>query len=191
MSDPKKPDKTPIGYQFDCIIDQIQPDINGHSYITLKTHTKINEDIFNLLGTPLNCALKKQKTKRTLNANSYCWELCRQIAEKAGLSSLDVYKEAVREFGVYEDYVIEEKKLKEVINTWESFGIGWITDRVDFAEPGKIILRCYFGTSTYDSTQMAKVINYLTGEAGDLGITVLSVRKKNELIKEWGNDNEQ
>ena len=50
MSDPKKPDKTPIGYQFDCIIDQIQPDINGHSYITLKTHTKINEDIFNDTG---------------------------------------------------------------------------------------------------------------------------------------------
>lgn len=139
MDNVKKPKATPIGYQFDCIIDNIQPEINGHGYITLKTHTKINEDIFNLLGSPLNCALKKQKTKRTLNANSYCWELCRQIAEKAGISSMDIYREVIREFGVYEDYVIEEDQVKSITATWESFGIGWITDRVDFADDGKVI----------------------------------------------------
>lgn len=182
---PVKPDKTPIGYQFDCIIDNIQPEVNGHGYITLKTHAKINEDVFSLLGTPLNCALKKQKTKRTINANSYCWELCKQIAEKAGISSMDVYREAVREYGVYEDYIVEEKKIKEITDAWESFGIGWITDRVDFADKEKVIIRCYFGTSAYDSLQMTKIINYLVNEANDLGITILSERKRKELLKEW------
>lgn len=180
-----KPKNTPIGYMFDCVIEDIKPDINGHSYITLKTHAKVNEDVFSLLGTPLNCAIKKQKTKRTVNANSYCWELCKQIAEKTGISSLDVYREAVREYGVYEDYIIEDKKTKEIKEAWESFGIGWITDRVDFADRGRVIIRCYFGTSTYDSLQMAKIINYLVNEANDLGITTLSERKRKELLKEW------
>ena len=98
---------------------------------------------------------------------------------------MDVYREAVREYGVYEDYIVEEKKIKEITDAWESFGIGWITDRVDFADKGKVIIRCYFGTSAYDSLQMTKIINYLVNEANDLGITILSERKRKELLKEW------
>lgn len=180
-----KPKSPPVGYMFDCVIDNIKPDINGHGYIVLKTHAKINEDVFAMIGTPLTCALKKQKTKRTVTANSYCWELCKQIAETAGLSSVDVYKKAVREYGVYEDAVVDNDKVSKVCESWSNIGIGWFTEKVDYSGSDKVIIRFYFGTSSYSTSQMSRIIDFLVGEAEDLGITILSERKRKEILKEW------
>ena len=62
---PVKPDKTPIGYQFDCIIDNIQPEVNGHGYITLKTHAKINGRCF--FSFLYSFKLRSEKTENKKN----------------------------------------------------------------------------------------------------------------------------
>ena len=182
----EKPKSAPAGFTFDCVIDNIRPEADGHTYVTLKTHAKANEDLFLLIGTPLNCTVKKQKMGRTVTANSYCWELCKQIAEKISSGSLDVYRKAIRECGAYIDYTVPTDKVEEMKKVWQGFGIGWFTDVVDFSgDDESIIVRCYYGTSVYDSLQMSVLIKYLEDEADNLGITVLSARKRNEILKDW------
>lgn len=180
-----KPEKTPMGYMFDCLLDSIKADNKGHVYITLKTHAKVNEDIASLCSQPLKCAIKTLKSKKSNNANAYCWELCAAIAASVNISSQEIYQEAIRNRGVYKDYVVPIEQQEEVNGTWSAFGIGWFTEKVDFASDDSIILRCYYGSSVYNSAQMARVINYLTDEANNLGLTVLSSRTKDELIDNW------
>lgn len=179
-----KPKKTPVGYMFDGTLESITKS-EGTTYITLKTNASVNNDILDLYGQQVECAVKKIKAKRSSNANNYCWELCAQIGAAVQLGSIDIYKEAVRHRGIYKDYEIPEENIVDVEKVWNEFGIGWFTDKVDNAPDNKVILRCYYGTSSYNTAQMANIINYLTEEADNLGLTTLSEHKKKELLKNW------
>lgn len=181
----QKPDKTPVGYMFDGVLENVIKNDDGSTLITLRTNSNVNYDILDLYGQQIECAVKKIKAKKSVNANNYCWELCAQIAAATYLGSTDVYKEAIRQRGIYKDYEINEEDVKGLDKTWSEFGLGWFTEKVDNASDNKIILRCYYGTSSYNSAQLGMVINYLTEEANDLGLTTLSTRKKNELINNW------
>lgn len=170
---------------FDGQLENILKNEDGSTSIVLRTNSNVNYDILNLFGQQIECAVKKIKAKKTVNANNYCWELCAQIAASMYLSSVDIYKEAIRQRGMYKDYEVPEDEIKKTNETWCSFGLGWFTEKVDNASDNKVILRCYYGTSSYSSAQLGMVINYLTEEANDLGLTTLSNKKKNELINNW------
>lgn len=177
--------KAPVGYMFDGLLDKVSKDKDGVTYIVLKTTAAVKDDILDLYGQPIECAVKKRKAKKSINANNYCWELCAQIAASVGLGSIDVYKDAVRHRGVYKDYDVPPEEIENINNIWKDFGIGWFTEKVDRAPEDKVTLRCYFGTSSYNTAQMSSIINYLTEEADNLGLTTLSKENKDELIKTW------
>ena len=55
-------------------------------------------------GRDLDLTVKAFRKKRSLNANAYMWELCGKLAETLdGVTKDDVYREAVRNTGVYKD----------------------------------------------------------------------------------------
>ena len=43
--------------------------------------------------------VKKYRSKRSLNANAYCWVLLEKIADKMGLSKEDIYKRMLQDYG--------------------------------------------------------------------------------------------
>lgn len=180
----KKPDKSPIGFMFDCLLHEIKEDASGHTYITLKTHSKPKQDICGLFGKVLECAIQTQSSMRSRTANSYCWELCEQISSASGVSVLEVYKDALRNIGKFKDAETPEADIETVKKEWEQHGLGWFVDRVDFGEKeDTVLLRFYYGTSVYNSSEMSKVIDFLVNEAEDMEITVLSERQRKSLIK--------
>lgn len=179
-----KPSKTPVGYMFDCELEDIIKD-EKQTRIVLKTTATVNDDIYGLFEEPLECAIKKIRAKKSNNANSYCWELCAAIGAAVKLSSIDVYKEAVRSRGMYKDYVVPIDRFDEVSECWSELGIGWFAEKVDFASEDEIIVRCYYGTSTYNSLQMSNVIDYLVLEAENLDITTLSKGARSKLTDSW------
>lgn len=181
----KKPDNTPVGYMFDGQLENVSKNKDGSTSITIKTNSNVNYDILDLFGQQVECAVKKIKAKKSVNANNYCWELCAQISVAIGVGSVDVYRQALRERGVYKDYEIPEDKVEEANKAWSNNGIGWFTERVDNAVDNKVILRCYYGTSSYNSAQLSRIIDFLTEEANDLGLTTLSNKRKEALINKW------
>ncbi len=180
----KKPNKSPIGFMFDCLLHEIKEDASGHTYITLKTHSKPKQDICGLFGSVLECAIQTQSSKRSRTANSYCWELCEQIAAASGVSVLDVYKDALRNAGKFKDAEFSESDIEKVTEEWTQFGLGWFVDKIDFGEKDNtVLLRFYYGTSVYKSKEMSRIIEFLVNEAEDMEITVLSERQRKSLIK--------
>jgi hypothetical protein len=113
--------------------------------------------------------IKRKEEKRTTRANSFMWALCRDIAEKTGISKDEVYTNAIKELNIYKDFTLTEDQAKTFKVAWEKLGTGWITEQVDY-DGDEVVIRAYYGSSTYNKKQMARLIDNLLQDARSVGI---------------------
>jgi hypothetical protein len=71
--------------------------------ISLLLNTNEISDIEELKNeNKLNVELKKYREKRSLDANAYMWVLVSKLQEKLDIPKEDIYKDAIKNIGVYE-----------------------------------------------------------------------------------------
>lgn len=127
-----------------------------------------------------------KKQKRSLDANRYMWALCTKIGELLAMPSEDVYRNAVRDVGVFTPLPIREDAVEEFSRIWAGHGIGWFVVVVDDSKlPGYKLVRAYNGSSTYDTAQMSRLIDYIIQDAKALGIETLTDRELSLLKEGW------
>lgn len=127
------------------------------------------------------------KKKRSLNANDYCWALCTQIAEAIRSTKDEIYQDAIKAVGICKDFhTISPEDSKTLMTAWGRQGIGWLSEQVDYEPDGEhIVIRCYYGSSVYNSRQMARLIDWLVDEAKGLGLETKPQEYVNSLLEEW------
>lgn len=128
--------------------------------------------------------LKRVEKKRSLNANAYMWKLCDGIAKAVRSTKEDVYKRAIRDVGVFDTVCIHALGYDRFKNLWESRGIGWFVDVVTRVD-NSVYVHTYYGSSTYTSKEMARLIDWLVDEAQELGIDTMTPRERSLLIGKW------
>ena len=132
--------------------------------------------------------LGKVRKKRSLNANGYMWELCEQIAQKLNITKEDVYRQAIKDVGVFQTVEINGKAENTLKYSWSLHGIGWITETVDDSKrDGFKIVNLYYGSSTYNTKQMSRLIDHIVQDAKAVGIEVISDSDRALLLENWGN----
>lgn len=132
--------------------------------------------------------IDKVRKKRSLNANGYMWELCEQIAQKVGLTKEEVYRQAVKSVGVFQTVEINEKAESTLKHSWGLHGIGWIAETVDNSvKDGFKTVNLYYGSSTYNTKQMSRLIDCIVQDAKSVGIEVISDSDRALLLEDWGN----
>lgn len=134
-------------------------------------------------GERYTAEIKKFRKKRSRNANDLLWELCTQISERLAWSKLyvskdEVYRKHIKEAGRCDFVAVPETAVDSLIAGWGKNGIGWFAEVVDFI-PGKEIQGCkkvclYYGSSTYDTVEMSRLLGSVIQEAQDMGIETLS-----------------
>lgn len=130
-----------------------------------------------------------RRKKRSLDANNYLWALVGQISQMVGIPSDEVYRHAVHEAGVYIPLPIRNDAVEEFTRNWGSRGAGWIVDVLDNSKlEGYKLVRAYYGSSTYDTAQMSRLIDYVVQDAKALGIETLSDRERSLLIDAWSSN---
>lgn len=135
-----------------------------------------------------NYELKKKPKRRSLNANAFCWELCNRIGGAVGVPKEDVYRRSIREVGFYTPVPIKAEAVEDFQRIWKAHGVGWFADVIDDSKiEGYKLLFAYHGSSTYDTAQMARLIDNLVQDAQSLGIETLSERERSLLLQEWDN----
>lgn len=117
----------------------------------------------------LEVGFRLYRKKRSLNANAYCWELLGKLAEKMSLPAEEIYRNAIRAVGIYQDVELTEKAAKTMRHIWEAHGIGWISEQVDKTNGG-VLIRFWYGSSCYNTVQMARLIDYIVADCKELGI---------------------
>lgn len=134
----------------------------------------------------LNIEMKKYRNKRSLDANSYCWVLCDKIAKsmQGGITKEDVYKDAISYVGTFEPMIIEEKAFEKFKDIWQRQGLGYLVKEVSRKDKC-IKIFAYYGSSSYDSKEMSKLIEFIVEQAKGLNIETLPIEEINSLLESW------
>lgn len=127
------------------------------------------------------------KKKRSINANDYCWTLCTAIADAISSTKEDIYRDAIKDVGIYKDFHnIAPDDARTLITAWKRQGIGWIAEQLDYEPDGDhVIIRAYYGSSVYNTKQMSRLIDWLVTEAKELGLETRPQEEVNALLEGW------
>ncbi len=160
--------------------------------ISFTTSEDFTEMFDALKDFDVDIEVKKHRPKRSNDANAYCWVLCQKIAEKLSDDGVirtkdEIYRTEIRAIGVFKDFCNLRPEDAETLKTaWEMLGTGWITEQVDYSQDGeKVTLRCYYGSSRYNSKQMSRLIDALVEDCRDLGIPTETPEEIENIKSLW------
>lgn len=126
------------------------------------------------------------KEKRSKDANALCWALCTQIAEALRAEKEQIYRDAITQMTVYKDFTLTESEAETFETAWHKLGTGWVTEQVDYDADGEhVIIRAYYGSSTYNTKQMSRLIDILMEDAKAVGIITPEEERIRSLLREW------
>lgn len=132
--------------------------------------------------------IEKIRKKRSLDANKYMWQLIDKIADRTNETRADVYRHAIRENGVFDDVAVQDRAASTLRKKWETKGLGWFSDEFDSTLPGCKKIRLYYGSSSYDSKEMSRLIDAVVQDAEDLRIETKTPEEIAELKEMWGEE---
>jgi hypothetical protein len=132
-------------------------------------------------------AIKEHRNKRSLDANAYAWVLIGHLANAMHITPKEVYLQAIVNIGGnYEIVPIREDAVGKFMESWQKQGIGWPAyDMGQSKTLGYRNIRVYYGSSSYDTRQMAALIDNLTQDCLALGIETKPQEEIDSLLGAW------
>ena len=120
--------------------------------------------------------LLKKKKHRSNDQNALMWEMCTLIGSKIQEPSVEVYKRAVKDYGLTEVVSFTNyQAAKQFMSIWSKKGIGWQAEVLDVSDINVDVL-IYYGSSVYDKYEFRKLLEGIIQEARQLGIDTTEER---------------
>ena len=170
----------------------IEPALSGGAIVRFETlDLRYQPELMHKYdGKKMTIEVKEKRASRSLDANAYCWVLCDKIAQTKGLlvKKGDVYKRAIRDYGVAEVMCVENIALKRFLDVWDDLGYGNDHDIIGKSkqQPNYTFVRLYHGSSSYDSKEMSVLLDGLIADAQELGIQTETPDEIARMKAEWG-----
>lgn len=160
---------------------------DGTQNITVTVAADFAESYDELKDDAVVVEIKKARRHRSLDANAYAWVLIDQIAAKARIKASEVYRSAIREIGgVSSDLQMPMEAVEPFREIWQKNGIGNQVELISADEnTGWVQARVYYGSSTYDTAQMSRLIDILIQDAEALGIPTITPAEEERLLGRW------
>lgn len=134
----------------------------------------------------LSIEIKPFREKRSLDANAYFWVLADKLAEKLNSTKEEVYKNYIKDIGGNSDIVcVEDKAVDRLCESWESGGIGYQTDVFPSKLKGCTNVVLYYGSSTYNTKQMSRLIDSVVEDCREQGIETKTPDEIEKLKSLW------
>ncbi len=171
---------------------RVEPSLSGGAKVSFETlDLKYSPEMLHKYDDKkVTVEIKEKRGGRSLDANAYCWVLCDKIAQTKGLmvKKVDVYKQAIRDYGVTSILAVENDRLQTILKTWDGQGIGNSHDILGRSQMNNNYtnVRLYVGSSQYDSYEMSVLIDGIVAEAQDLGIDTMTPAEIEKLKSLWG-----
>jgi len=150
----------------------------------------VAEKLQNLLGTDIAVEVKADKEGRSKDANAYLWVLLGKLASKLRTTPVEVYRQYIRDIGDnYEILPIKDAAVEKFKTIWSSKGYGWICEKhSDSKFRGYTNMICFYGSSTYDTAQMSRMIDMVVEDCKEQGIETLPEEEVKGIMGRWGSD---
>lgn len=138
-------------------------------------------------GKQYEIEIRLVKQKRSLDANNLLWVMIDQLAEKLGIPKIELYRNAIKEIGgVSEVYCGKQEAIERLCSEWEKRGLGWFSETHASKLPGCVNATLYYGSSSYDVSQMSRLIDNVIQDCHAVGIETMSEEERNKALDRWG-----
>jgi hypothetical protein len=135
----------------------------------------------------LSIEIKPYRARRSLDANAYAWVLMDRLAEKLNQPKVDIYREYVKHIGGNSEIVcVKDAAVDRLCEAWRKNGIGWQTDTMPSKLEGCTNVILYYGSSTYDTAQMSRLLDLIVQDCKQLGIPTETPDEIARLKSLWG-----
>lgn len=151
--------------------------VNGKVEISFTTDKSILKQFNDVKDDKeLTVQVKEYRQKRSLSQNAYMWVLLDEIAKAVNRSKEDIYKELVKDYGVFEILPLKDDAVKRFNHNWSKNGLGWFTEIIGKSKlKGYTNLIAYYGSSTYDTQEMNRLLDAVVNECQELGIQTMTL----------------
>ena len=162
--------------------------LDGKAEYIITSKDRPTPELNDLADKELSVEIKPYRKRRSLDANAYCWVLCQKIAEKIGGTKEDIYKEAIHKAGQFDFIAVTDSAADQFLKAWQSKGLGWYAEALESKIEGCKKIMVYYGSSVYDSKEMAHLIEYIISECKELGIETMTPTEISRMMNEWGQE---
>lgn len=138
-------------------------------------------------GKKYQAELKEFRKKRSLDANAYFWTLCGNLSAKLGISKEIIYRQYIKDVGDnYTIVPIRNDAVDKWIKNWQEKGLGWVCEIIGESKlEGYTNIITYYGSSTYDSAQMSRLISLVVEDCKEQGIETMTPQELSLLLEGW------
>ena len=137
----------------------------------------------------LNIELKKYRKKRSLDSNAYAWVLLGELQNTLNIPKEEIYRDLIKNIGSFEVLPVKNEAVEKFRQAWSKNGLGWVTETTKSKLEGFTNVIAYYGSSTYNTKEMTRLINLIVDECKQLGIETKPKAEIESLLRSW--DNEQ
>lgn len=134
----------------------------------------------------VDVTIKRHRKRRSLDANAYAWVLMDKLAAATGRRKDEIYLDAVRNVGGNTETVcVLDKAVDRLREAWSRNGLGWPTETIPSKLDGCTNVILYYGSSTFDTAQMSRLIDGIVQDCKDVGIETMTPEQLNGLLEAW------
>jgi hypothetical protein len=137
-------------------------------------------------GRKLSVTVEPEKRRRSLNANAYMWVLLDKLARVLNTDKDSLYIEMLDRYGVFTHIIVKPEVVDRVKAEWRT-----VRDLGEVTINGKtgIQLQCYFGSSTFSTAEMARLIDGVVSECAEVGVETLPPAEIEAIKNLWEGNN--
>lgn len=144
----------------------------------------VQDFILELEDKPYNVAIKPHRKRRSLDANAYCWALINELSNVMRMNKEECYRLMLKRYGQSSvvSVVSEASEVfKRSVKYCEEIGQATLNGK-EFTH-----IRVFAGSSTYDSREMAILIDGIVSECKEQGIETMTPAEIERIKGEWRN----
>ena len=136
-----------------------------------------------------NYEIERKRKKRSTDANAYFFALIDKLAERLHIPKTEIYRNYVKEIGgVSEVICVKTEAVQKLCEVWRSKGLGWQTDTIPSKLEGCTNVVVYYGSSTYNTEQMSRLIDMAVEDCKIQGIETKTPGEIANMLSLWGEE---
>lgn len=167
-------------------LNDIVKAMGGEWIISISTRDNPVSLFYRLKDFDVNVDISKATKARSLDANAFMWSLCTAIGKALKVPKEEVYRKAIRDVGEYEPLPIKEEAVETFQKRWQTKGTGWFAEVKDDSKlKGYKLVFAYYGSSTYDTAAMSRLIDYLIDDMKQMELPIPASKEQEEMLKTW------
>lgn len=134
-----------------------------------------------------NYEIERKAKKRSLDANAYFFVLADKLSSAVNIPKTDIYRAYIKEIGgVSETVCVKTEAVDKLCENWERNGLGWQTEITPSKIKGCTNVILYYGSSTYNTEQMSRLINLVVEDCKIQGIETKTPDEIANMLSLWG-----